>query len=104
MIIILAPSDAAAAAAAAVIINDGCPGLVALVNWLLVSLLGSGCSTVVEHMPCDREVMGLNTAGCWALFLLYLICSASFSKSHMEVQHYYSLLKNAKPCNLRQTK
>ena len=88
MIIILAPSDAAAAAAAAVIINDGCPGLVALVNWLLVSLLGSGCSTVVEHMPCDREVMGLNTAGCWTFSLLYLISSASFIRSLMEVQHY----------------
>ena len=85
MIIILAPSDAAAAAA--VIINNGCPGLVALVNWLLVSLLGSGCSTVVEHMPCDREVMGSNPAGCWAFSLLYLISSASLIRSHMEVQH-----------------
>ena len=85
MIIILAPSDAAAAA---VIINDGCPGLVALVNWLLVSLLGSGCSIVVEHMHCVREVMGSNPAGCWAFSLLYLICSVTFIRSHMEVQHY----------------
>ena len=29
---------------------------------------GSGCSTVVEHMPRDREIMGSNTVGYWAFF------------------------------------
>ena len=28
----------------------------------------SGCSTAVEHTPRDREVVGLNPAGCWAFF------------------------------------
>ena len=32
------------------------------------SVLGSGCSTGVEHTPRDREVMGSNPAGCWAFF------------------------------------
>ena len=30
---------------------------------------GSGCSTVVERMPCNRDVVGLIPAGCKAFFL-----------------------------------
>ena len=30
---------------------------------------GSGCSTALEFTPHEREVMGLNPAGCWALSL-----------------------------------
>ena len=30
--------------------------------------LGSSCSPAVEHMPHDRDVGGLNPAGCWAFF------------------------------------
>ena len=29
---------------------------------------GSGCSTAVERMSCNREVVGLNPTGCWAFF------------------------------------
>ena len=40
--------------------------------------MGSGCSTVVVHMPCDREVVGSNPPGCWAfLSLLYLVSTVS---------------------------
>ena len=31
-----------------------------------------GCSTPVEHMPCDPEVVGLNTIVWWAFFLSIL--------------------------------
>ena len=27
--------------------------------------LGSSCSTAIEHMLHDREVMGSNPVGCW---------------------------------------
>ena len=30
-----------------------------------------GCSTAVEHMPRNLEVVGLNPARCWAYFLLF---------------------------------
>ena len=33
-------------------------------------ILGRGCSTAVEHSPCDSEVEGLIPAGCWAFFFL----------------------------------
>ena len=29
----------------------------------------SGCSTVVECMPHDKEVVGSNSAGYWAFFI-----------------------------------
>ena len=32
-------------------------------------------------MPCEREVVVLNPAGCWALSLLYLITSAFLIRS-----------------------
>ena len=48
--------------------------------------LGSGCSTAVEHMACDREVMGSNPTGCWAFSLLYLISGVSLIRSLVEVQ------------------
>ena len=28
-----------------------------------------GCSTAVEPMPHNKEVVGSNLAGCWAFFL-----------------------------------
>ena len=34
----------------------------------LYKATGSGCTTEVEHMPHDREVMGLNPTECWAFF------------------------------------
>ena len=43
-----------------------------------VRLLHSGCCTAVERMPCNREVMGSNPAGCWAFSLIYPLSSASF--------------------------
>ena len=54
----------------------------------LIHRLGSGCSTVVEDTPRDREIVGLNPAGCGAFSLLYLISSASLIRSLVEVQHY----------------
>ena len=30
--------------------------------------MGRVCSTVVEHMPQDSEVVGLNPAGFWPFF------------------------------------
>ena len=41
------------------------------------ALMGSGCSTAVEHTLCDREVVGSYPARCWAFPLLYLISSTS---------------------------
>ena len=41
---------------------------------ILGEILGEGfvlCSTVVEHAPCDQEVVGSNIARSWA-FLSYL--------------------------------
>ena len=35
--------------------------------------LGSGCSTAVERMPRNREVVGSNPAGCWAFFLFSIL-------------------------------
>ena len=32
--------------------------------------MGSGCGTVVKHMPHDQEVMGSNPAKCKAYFFL----------------------------------
>ena len=40
------------------------------------NFVGSSCSTVVEHTPYDREIVGSNPAMCWAFSLLYLISSA----------------------------
>ena len=34
--------------------------------------MGRGCSTVVEHTPCNQEVEGLNPAGCWLFFFFCL--------------------------------
>ena len=39
--------------------------------------MGSRCSTAVEHMPSNSEVMGLNPVKWGAFFLLYLLSSAS---------------------------
>ena len=47
---------------------------------------GNGCNTVVEHTPCDREVVDLNPAGCWAFSFCYLPCRVSLIRSLMEVQ------------------
>ena len=33
---------------------------------------GSSCGTVGERIPHDREVVGLNPAGCWAFFFFSL--------------------------------
>ena len=41
-------------------------------------ILGRGCSTAVEHSPCDSEVEGLIPAGCWAFSF-----SFSFSSSFL---------------------
>ena len=48
--------------------------------------LGFGCSTAAEYTPCDREVMGLNPAGC-CTFL-----SSLASKQLKVVQHCLILL------------
>ena len=32
--------------------------------------LGHGCSTAVDHMPRNQEVVGVDAAGYWAFFLL----------------------------------
>ena len=58
-----------------------------------VKLFGSGCSTVVEHRPHKREVVGSNPAGCRAFSLLYPISSASLIRSLMEIQHYWFSFK-----------
>ena len=43
---------------------------------------GSSCSTAIEHMPRDREVVGSNPDGCWAFFsLLFLSLYLSLSIS-----------------------
>ena len=57
---------------------------------------GAGCSTVVEHMPGNREVMGLNLASCSAFSsLLYTISSPSLIRYLTEVQCYwFSYKKN----------
>ena len=47
---------------------------------------GNGCNTVVEHTPCDREVVDLNPAGCWAFSFIYLPSKVSLIRSLMEVQ------------------
>ena len=54
---------------------------------------GSGCSTAVEHMPRDREVMSSNPTGCWAFSFLCLISSAFLIWSLMQVQHYWLSFK-----------
>ena len=33
-------------------------------------MCGSGCSTVVEHMPHDKEVVGSNPSGCGSFFTI----------------------------------
>ena len=44
----------------------------------ITSTLGSGCSTVVELTPHNREVVGSNPARCWAfLSLLYSLSTVS---------------------------
>ena len=40
-------------------------------------LVGAGCGTAVEHTPRDKDVMGLNPAGCWA----FLFSSLSYQQS-----------------------
>ena len=37
-----------------------------------IVLMGRGCSTEVEHMPWNREVVGSNPLGRWAFFYFYL--------------------------------
>ena len=56
---------------------------------------GRGCSTAVEFMPCSLEVMGLNSAGCWAF-------SSSFSSSYLFLLSSgieVSLTKSSNRCN-----
>ena len=50
---------------------------------------GSGSSTAVEHTPQHREVMGSNTAGCWAFFIFSIpsVVRPYFS-SLEEVEHF----------------
>ena len=53
------------------------------------SLLGRGCSTAVEHTPCDREAVGSNPAGLgFFSSLLYPIRSVSLIRFLVEVLHY----------------
>ena len=42
---------------------------------------GSGCSQAVEQILRDREIVGSNPAGCWAVYLLYPFRSASFIRA-----------------------
>ena len=39
--------------------------------------MGSDCSTSVEHMPRNREVVGLNPARYWIFSILYPFSSAT---------------------------
>ena len=34
---------------------------------------GSGCSTSVQLVPRDPEVVGSNAAGCWAFFFFFFL-------------------------------
>ena len=36
--------------------------------------MGSGCSTGVEYMPCDGEVVGSTPIGYWTVFFSSLSC------------------------------
>ena len=38
---------------------------------------GGYCSSVVEHVPHDREVVGSKPAGCWALISFYRFSNVS---------------------------
>ena len=66
------------------------------------SWLGSSCGTVVGHTPHDREVVGLNPAGCWSffssfLFSVYLsqsISDVSLIRFLTVVQQYWNSWKN----------
>ena len=40
-------------------------------------LVGAGCGAVVEHTPRDKDVIGLNPAGCWA----FLFSSLFYQRS-----------------------
>ena len=35
------------------------------------SIWDSGCSTAVEHTPCNLEVEGSNPTGLWAFFFFF---------------------------------
>ena len=69
--------------------------------------LGSGCSTVVEHTPRGREVVGSNSAGCWAFF-----SSLSYQKYGLyqvpgggaRLQIFQYKIIHAWLCSLRQNK
>ena len=59
------------------------------------AIMGSGCSTAIEHTPRDREVLGSNSAECRAFSsILYPISSVSLFRSLTEVQHYCFTFKN----------
>ena len=42
--------------------------------------MGSVCSTVVAHIPRNKEVMGWNPDGCWAFSFLYSLSYAPLTQ------------------------
>ena len=72
----------------------------------LGTVVGSGCITAVERMPHDREVVGLNPAGCWAFFLFSIpsVVRALNSGLSWRCNTTDFLIKYALPRSLRQIK
>lgn len=49
-------------------------------------VVGSGCSSGVQHLPQNQEIMGRNPTMCWAVFIFLLLNSASLNRSLAEDQ------------------
>ena len=69
----------------------------------LRKLLGSSCSTAVEHTPVEQNTVGSNLARCLAFSsLLFPISTTSLIQVPHRVISPYK--KYAQPCSLRQSK
>ena len=55
---------------------------------------GHGCSTVVEHTPCNQDVMGSNPSWCWAILFFFNLFLLSFNSG-------VSLIRSLKEVHLK---
>ena len=64
--------------------------------------LCSGCSTVVERMPCGHEVQGSNLAGLFSLLFFFVFLNLSyFSGGPSRYCHTTSFPKMKLGCDAR---
>ena len=72
----------------------------------LYQTLGHSCGPVVEHTPCNQEVVGRNPVRCCAffffffyyLFLLSFTSGVSLIRSHKEVHLELCIVKEKNGC------